>query len=63
MYDVTFDTVHPAKELENDKELREALSLLSNHKINIVEFTDRYSFKPEVGSIPANGSGCGCGCS
>ena len=59
MYDVTFDTVHPAKELENDKELREALSQLSNHKIKIMETTDRYPSKPEVGSIPACDSGCG----
>ena len=60
MYDVNLDTVHPAKELENDKELREALSLLSNKKIKIIETTNKYSFKPELGQIPANSCGCGC---
>ncbi len=62
MHGDSLNTVNVTNGLENDKELREALSLLSNKNINIIETANKYSSKPELVSIPANSSGCGCGC-
>ncbi len=57
MHDASLDTIHLAKGLEKDKELRESLSQSSKHKAKIRETTARPSPDPEVSSIPA----CGCG--